>query len=104
MSYRIRSIEMAKYVTGTPKPNKTPLQRYQQFAKCKPKSFFGALLQRPVFKNALKSMSDQKAVPKGLCSQEVERGHKKKPPIPYLPLEIEIEDKVKGDLRSFKVT
>ena len=48
-------------------------------------------------------MSDQKAVPKGLRNQEVKRGHTKKPPILYIPLEDKIGDKVKGDPQSFKV-
>ena len=48
-------------------------------------------------------MSDQKAVPKGLRGQDVERGHTKKPPIPYIPLEDEIGEKVKADPRTFKV-
>ena len=48
-------------------------------------------------------MSDQTAIPKGLHDQEVKRGHTKKPPIPYIPLENKIGDKVKGDPRLFKV-
>ena len=48
-------------------------------------------------------MSDQKTVPKGLRKNEVERGNFKKPPIPYIPVEDEIGEKVKHDLRTFKV-
>ena len=48
-------------------------------------------------------MSDQKLVPKGLYDQEVEMGHTQKLPIPYIPLEDEIGDKVKADPCTFKV-
>ena len=48
-------------------------------------------------------MSDQKAVPKGLCDQDFERGHTQKTPFPYIPLKDEIGDKVKADPRTFKV-
>ena len=48
-------------------------------------------------------MSNQKAIPKGLCNQENKRGHTKKPPIPYISIDDEIGDKVKGDPRTFKV-
>ena len=48
-------------------------------------------------------MSDQKTVLKGLCKQEVVQGHTKNPPIPYIPVEDEIGDKVKSDLRTFKI-
>ena len=49
-------------------------------------------------------MSDQKTVPKGLCEQEVEWGHTKKLPIPYIPFNDEIGNKeVKSDARTFKV-
>ena len=49
-------------------------------------------------------MSDQKTVPKGLRSQEVERGNCKPPPVPYIPVEDEVGDKVnKSENRTFKV-
>ena len=48
-------------------------------------------------------MSDQKSVPKGLRENEVERGIFKKPPIPYIPVEDEIGEKVKQDSRTLKV-
>ena len=47
--------------------------------------------------------SDQKSILKGLCDQEVERGHMKKLSILYNPVENEIGDKVKGDSHTFKV-
>ena len=48
-------------------------------------------------------MSDQKTVPKGLRENEVERGNFKKPPIPYIPVNDKIGEKVKSELRTFKV-
>ena len=48
-------------------------------------------------------MSDQKTVPKGLRKQVVEHGNFKKPPIPYIPVEGEVGEKVKIDARTFKV-
>ena len=48
-------------------------------------------------------MSNQKTVPKGLRKQEVEQSHTKKPPIPYIPVEDKIGNKVKSDLCTFKV-
>ena len=57
----------------------------------------------PVFLQAYKTMSNQKTVPKGLREQEVERGNFKKPPIPYIPVEDEVGEKVKNDVQTFKV-
>ena len=48
-------------------------------------------------------MSDQKTVPKGLRSQEVERGNFKPPPVPYIPVEDEVGEKVNNDNRTYKV-
>ena len=48
-------------------------------------------------------MSDQKTVPKGLRSQEVERGNFKPPPVPYIPVEDEVGEKVNSDNRTYKV-
>ena len=48
-------------------------------------------------------MSNQKMVPKGIREQEVERGHTKKPPIPYIPVDDKIGNKVKSDACTFKV-
>ena len=51
-------------------------------------------------------MSDNKALPKGLRYEEVERGKIKRPPIPYIPPEDLIQEFVKMKLGSkkFKVT
>ena len=51
-------------------------------------------------------MSDSKLVPKGLCKQEVERGHYKCPSIPYVPEVDEIREQVKksvGGAKEFKI-
>ena len=49
-------------------------------------------------------MSDQKAVPKGLCDQDIERDHTQKLLIlPYIPLEDETGEKVKADPCTIKV-
>ena len=40
-------------------------------------------------------MSKNKAIPKGLKGQEVERGTIKRPPIPYIPVEDVVSDTVK---------
>ena len=48
-------------------------------------------------------MSDQKTVPKGLRGNKVECGNFKKPPVPYIPVDDEIGEKVKSEARTFKV-
>ena len=48
-------------------------------------------------------MSDQKTVPKRLRENKVERGNFEKPPIPYIPVDDEIGEKVKSEARGFKV-
>ena len=40
-------------------------------------------------------MSKNKAIPKGLKDQEVERGNLKRPPIPYIPMGDVVSDTVK---------
>ena len=82
---------------------KSQLRRYQQFAKTVPKSSFGALLPRPTLLHAYKIMSDRKMVPKGLRESEVECSNFKKPPIPYIPVDGKIGEKVKSEARTFKV-
>ena len=48
-------------------------------------------------------MSDQKTVPKGLRQNKVERGNFRTPPIPYIPVDDKIGEKVKSDAQTFKV-
>ena len=69
-----------------------------------PKSSFGELLRKPIFLQAFKSMSDLKTVPKGLRKEEVERGNFKPAPIPYIPVEDDVVEKVKSEsIRTYKV-
>ena len=51
-------------------------------------------------------MSGNKALPKGLKDEEVERGEIRRPPIPYIPPEDLIQESVEMKLgtKSFKVT
>ncbi len=51
-------------------------------------------------------MSDNKALPKGLRDEEVERGKVRRPPIPYIPPEDPIQETVEKILgtKNFKVT
>jgi hypothetical protein len=51
-------------------------------------------------------MSENKALPKGLRDEEVERGKVRRPPIPYIPTEDPIQESIEGKLGSkkFKVT
>ena len=51
-------------------------------------------------------MSDDKAIPKGLKDEEVERGKIRRPPIPYVPPEDPIQESVEkiSGTKSFKVT
>jgi hypothetical protein len=51
-------------------------------------------------------MSEDKAVPKGLKDEEVERGKIRRPPIPYVPPEDPIQESVEkiSGTKSFKVT
>ena len=51
-------------------------------------------------------MSGNKALPKGLQDEEVERGKIRIPPIPYIPPEDPIQESVemKSGSKSFKVT
>jgi len=53
----------------------------------------------------LLTMSDNKALPKGLKDEEVERGKIRRPPIPYIPPEDPIQESVESKLgsKSFKV-
>ena len=68
---------------------------YRRFLQKPPKSFFKRLVLNTSLRNALQSMSEIKAIPKGLKDQEVERGNLKRPPIPYIPVEDAVSDTVK---------
>ena len=51
-------------------------------------------------------MSEDKALPKGLGDEDVERGRIKRPPVPYVPLVDTIQEAVKGkaSTTNFKIT
>jgi len=51
-------------------------------------------------------MSENKAIPKGLKDEEVERGKVRRPPIPYVPPEDPIQESVEkiSGTKNFKVT
>ena len=70
---------------------------YTKFVLSPPKSSFKELIVSTPLRHHLKTMSEAKAVPKGLKDQEVEKGSvKKRPPIPYVPVVDEVQDAVKG--------
>ena len=93
-----------RFIPSTPVGSHiSAFRRYQSFKETVPKSSFGKLVRRPTLLQAYKTMSDQKTVPKGLRSQEVERGNFKPPPVPYIPGEDEVGEKVKSNNRTFKV-
>ena len=60
--------------------------QFKRFCKQPPKSSFKKLILGTVLLKGLKRMSD-KSCPNGLKAFEVERGHTRAPPIPYIPVE-----------------
>ncbi len=78
---------------------------YQKFVESPPKSFFKALFFGTDLGRAIRKMSASKAVPRGLKNQECEKGnHKKRPPIPYVPIVDEVQEAVnKGKEYSYKI-
>ena len=70
------------------------------------KVFFKKLFIRSNLGKALLTMTKNKALPKGLKDEEVERGKIKRPPVPYIPLVDPIMDAVgsKSRTKNFKVT
>ena len=60
------------------------------------RSFFKKLFIGPNLGKALLRMSDNKALPKGLWDEEVERGKIKRPPVPYIPLVDPILDTIES--------
>ena len=64
-------------------------RRFARFRSQPPKSSFKRLILRTDLIKGLKRMSD-KSCPKGLKAFEVERGHTRVPPIPYIPVEDEV--------------
>ena len=78
-----------------------------QFVHSPPQSSVKKLfLGTDLGKALLTKMSDNKALPKGLRDEELERGKVRRPPIPYIPLEDPIQDSVEmmASSNKFKVT
>jgi len=78
-----------------------------QFVHSPPQSSFKKLfLGTDLGKALLTKMSDNKALPKGLRDEELERGKVRRPPIPYIPPEDPIQNSVetKSGSKSVKVT
>ena len=68
--------------------------RFERFCKTPPKSSFKKLILGTVLlRKGLERMSD-KICPKGLKPFEVERGHTRESPIPYIPVADEVAEAV----------
>jgi len=64
-----------------------------------PKSFFKQLFVGTKLGKALVKMNEDKALPKGLGDEEVERRRIKRPQIPYIPPSDPIGDAVKEGIK-----
>ena len=64
------------------------------FVNSPPRSSFKKLFIGTDLGKALLTMSEDKALPKGLKDEEVERGKIRRPPIPYIPPEDPIQESV----------
>ena len=67
--------------------------QFERFCKQPPKSSFKKLILGTVLLKGLKRMSD-KSCPNGLNAFEVERGHTRAPPIPYIPVADDVAEAV----------
>ena len=80
---------------------------YTRFVLSSSFSSFKKLIVSTPLRHQLKTMSEAKAVPKGLKDQEVERGSvKKRPPVPYVPVVDEVQDavnKTKGKESTYTI-
>ena len=76
------------------------------FVHSTPQRFIKKLFIGTDLGKALLTMSDNKAILKGLNNEKVERGKVRRPPIPYIPPEDPIQESVEKILRTknFKVT
>ncbi len=83
-----------------------PQQKYLTFVNSPLQSSFKKLFIGTDLGKALLTMSEDKALLKGLKDEEVERGRIRRPPIPYIPPEDPIQESVEKILgnKSFKVT
>ena len=68
--------------------------KYLQFVHSPPQSSFKKLFIGTNLGKAILTMSDNKALLKGLQDEEVERGKIRSPPIPYIPPEDPIQESV----------
>ena len=66
----------------------TQVRKYLTFVNSPPRSSFKKLFIGADLGKALLTMSDNKALPKGLKDEEVKRGKIRRPPIPYIPPKI----------------
>ena len=67
--------------------------QFKRFCKQPPRSSFKKLILGTVLLKGLKRMSD-KSCPNGLKAFEVERGHTRAPPIPYIPVADDVAEAV----------
>ena len=83
-----------------------PKRKYLIFANKPLKSFYKKLFIGTDLGKALFTMSEDKALPKGLRDEDVERGGIKRPPVPYVPPVDPIQDSVKSksSTTNFKIT
>jgi len=80
--------------------------KYLDFAHTPSKTFFQKFVVGTNLRKALVKMSEDKALPKGLCKEEVERGKIKRPRVPYIPPVDPIGDAVESNsgTNNFKVS
>ena len=75
----------------------TQVAKYLTFVNSPPRSSFKKLfIGTNLGKALLLTMSDDKALPKGLKYEKVERVKIRRPPIPYIPLEDPIQESVEN--------
>jgi len=60
-------------------------KKYLTFVHSPRQYFYKKLFKGTNLGKALLTMSENKALPKGLRDEEVERGKIKRPPVPYIP-------------------
>ena len=82
------------------------VSKYLTFVNSPPRSSFKKLFMGTDLGKAQLIMSEDKALPKGLEDEEVERGRIRRPHIPYIPPEDPIQESVEkiSGTKSFKVT
>jgi hypothetical protein len=82
-----------------------PARKYLTFVNSPPQSSLRNFIGTDLGKAQLR-MSEDKALPKGLKDEKVERGRIRRPPTPYIPPEDPIQESVEkiAGTKSFKVT